>query len=113
MFSYLHYELYFHPLSKYPGPKLWAVSKIPFNWYTLRGTAAVKFCELHEKYGDVVRYAPRGVSYIAPEAWAEIQGPYPKGKQHMEMDPAIFGGKFTMTGALQMYVRAPGITKTS
>ena len=44
------------------------------------------------KISDVVRYAPRGVSYTAPEAWGEVQGPYPKGKQHMEMDPAIFGG---------------------
>ncbi len=90
------------PLSKYPGPKLWAISKIPYNWHTLRGTAALKLCELHAKYGDVVRYAPRALSYTAPEAWAEVQGPYAYGKKHMEMDPAIFGGKFTMTGALQM-----------
>jgi hypothetical protein len=99
---YTQYQLYLHPLANYPGPKLWAISKIPYNWHTLRGTAAVRFCDLHAKYGHVVRFAPNMLSYTTPEAWGEVQGPYGPGKKHMEMDMAIFGGKFTMTGALQM-----------
>jgi hypothetical protein len=56
---------------------------------------------LHEEYGEVVRYAPDALAFTAPEAWDEIYGPY-KGKKHMEMDPAIFGGAVTVTGAIQM-----------
>ena len=56
---------------------------------------------MHEKYGDIVRYSPGGLSYTQPEAWDDIYGPY-KGKKHMEMDPAVFAGGITVTGAAQM-----------
>lgn len=56
---------------------------------------------MHEKYGDIVRYSPNGLSSTSPEAWDEIYGPY-KGKKHMEMDPGVFGGGITVTGAGQM-----------
>ena len=95
------YRVYLSPLSTYPGPKLWAASKLPFNWHTIRGTSAIKFKDLHERYGPVVRYAPNALVYIHPESWEEIYGPY-KGKKHMEMDPKLFGGNVTVTGALQM-----------
>lgn len=56
---------------------------------------------MHQKYGAVVRYAPNALSYCSPEAWNEIYGPY-NGKKHMEMDPKIFGGNVTVSGALQI-----------
>jgi hypothetical protein len=95
------YNLDLSPLAGYPGPKLWAATKISFNLHTLRGTSAVAFRRLHEEYGEVVRYAPDALAFNAPEAWDEIYGPY-KGKKHMETDPAIFGGGVTVTGAIQM-----------
>lgn len=85
------YNLYYHPLAKFPGPKLWAISRVPYNWHTLRGTAAYKFRHLHDKYGDVVRYSPNALSYTSPRAWDEVYGPY-KGKRHMDMDREIFAG---------------------
>jgi hypothetical protein len=47
------YRLYFHPISKYPGPKIWAATAIPSTYYTLRGTKAYKMSELHNCYGPV------------------------------------------------------------
>jgi hypothetical protein len=95
------YNIYLSPLARFPGPKLWAASKLPYNWHTIQGTAAHHFIKLHEQYGEVVRYAPNALSYISPDSWDEIYGPY-KGKKHMEMDQNIFGGNVTVTGAIQM-----------
>jgi hypothetical protein len=95
------YNLFFHPLADIPGPKLWAVSRLPYNWHTLRGTGAVNFHHWHKKYGQVLWYCPNGIAYTSPEAWDEIYDPY-KDKKHMEMDPVIFGGGITLPGALQM-----------
>jgi hypothetical protein len=47
------YRLFFHPLAKYPGPKLAAIS----NWYEFyydviqHGSFTVHIQELHKKYG--------------------------------------------------------------
>ncbi|KUJ19989.1 cytochrome P450 [Mollisia scopiformis] len=77
---YVIYNLYFHPLADVPGPKLWAISRIPYNIHTLRGTAAVNFLELHKKYGQTVRYCPNGIVYSNYGAWDEIYGPYKHGQ---------------------------------
>jgi hypothetical protein len=51
------YRLYFHPIFKYPGPKLWAVTALPSTYYTLRGTKAYRVAELHNRYGPVRQFS--------------------------------------------------------
>ena len=48
------YRLYFHPLAKFPGPKLAALTKYYEMYYevALRGQFTFHFKELHEKYGS-------------------------------------------------------------
>jgi hypothetical protein len=55
------YNLYFHPLAKFPGPKLAAVSDLYYAIYWPAGRWPFQLEELHKKYGDVVRYAPNDV----------------------------------------------------
>ncbi|KAL1969566.1 hypothetical protein VTN77DRAFT_9004 [Rasamsonia byssochlamydoides] len=78
------YNIYLHPLRKYPGPKLYAASPVPSLWHFTHGRLIYKIKELHEKYGDVVRIAPDELVYIGREAQKDIYafgggtGPFPK-----------------------------------
>ena len=68
------YTLFFHPLSKYPGPKLWAISVIPYIRSYVSGQGHRNFHELHQQYGPIVRVAPDELSFSSAEAWGEIMG---------------------------------------
>lgn len=69
------YNVYFHPLSKYPGPKLYAASRIPYALDLSHGTINQSISEAHKKYGDVVRIAPNELSFISGDtAWNDIYG---------------------------------------
>ena len=57
------YDVYFGPLSKFPGPKLDAVSIIPAIKSTMYGDDATDHVALHKKYGPVVRTGPHMLSY--------------------------------------------------
>ncbi|KAI0119131.1 cytochrome P450 [Daldinia grandis] len=77
------YNIYFHPLSKYPGPLV--ASATPW-WLALRygrGITHTTLLELHNKYGPVVRTSPNELSYIDPPQWKEIYGHKPPG--HLEL----------------------------
>lgn len=57
------YSLFFHPLAKFPGPKLAAVSHV---WYAIAvfgGNPHKAITELHRRYGPVVRIAPNELSF--------------------------------------------------
>ncbi|KAH8758134.1 isotrichodermin C-15 hydroxylase [Hyaloscypha finlandica] len=66
------YRLHFHPISKYPGPKLWAATALPSTYYTIVGAKASKMSELHNKYGPIVRVGPYELSYISEVAERDI-----------------------------------------
>jgi hypothetical protein len=55
------YRLYFHPLSKFPGPKLAAVSYLPEVYYdVLKGGMYIWEIErMHDKYGTCSNYLHR------------------------------------------------------
>jgi hypothetical protein len=51
-FSISIYNVYFHPLSHIPGPKLYAASYIPQTWSAIKGKKPFMIHRLHDKYGD-------------------------------------------------------------
>lgn len=50
------YRLYFHPLAKFPGPRLAIVTYWYEFYYDIvrRGQYTYKLRELHEKYGSLI-----------------------------------------------------------
>ncbi|KAL4749788.1 hypothetical protein BDW72DRAFT_213855 [Aspergillus terricola var. indicus] len=69
------YLYWFHPLSKYPGPPLAAVSEL---WYASAWTGGLwnrKIQDVHRRYGDIVRIAPNELSFATAQAFRDIYGP--------------------------------------
>ncbi|OAA59705.1 Cytochrome P450 [Niveomyces insectorum RCEF 264] len=68
------YVVFFHPLAKVPGPKLYSFTTIPYYYYLAIGEWPRKLRKLHEQYGPVVRYTSGDVSFTTPDAWKKIYG---------------------------------------
>ncbi|KAJ5679818.1 hypothetical protein N7462_008062 [Penicillium macrosclerotiorum] len=68
------YNVYFHPLSRFPGPISHAISRIPYFCRAIRGTLPFDMLELHESYGDIVRIAPNELAFSHPDAWKDLFG---------------------------------------
>lgn len=66
------YNVYFHPLSKFPGPILATATSIPFAYRVFNGCGVDWLQYLHERYGKVVRVRPNELSYANPAAWHDI-----------------------------------------
>ncbi|GAW20844.1 hypothetical protein ANO14919_103560 [Xylariales sp. No.14919] len=66
------YSAYFHPLAKFPGPRLASFSRLPFAITAIRGKTYKWLDELHAQYGPVVRIAPGELTTISPGAWKDI-----------------------------------------
>ncbi|KAF9702012.1 hypothetical protein EKO04_001058 [Ascochyta lentis] len=68
------YNVYFHPLSKYPGPKLWAAFDVARTIGRMGGYIDFQIAEQHREHGEVVRIGVNELSFISPSAWKDIYG---------------------------------------
>ncbi|KAJ5242924.1 uncharacterized protein N7469_001251 [Penicillium citrinum] len=68
----IFYNVYLHPLAKFPGPTLYAASPFPVAFAQLNGTYHLFTHKAHEQYGNVVRISPNELSFISPAAWNDI-----------------------------------------
>lgn len=82
------YNVFFGPLSKFPGPKLRAFSILPSLWTIWKGSDAPDLLALHAQYGPVVRTGPTHVSYANGAAgFKEIYG---FGKKGLYKNPQFY-----------------------
>ncbi|KAI1830212.1 hypothetical protein DTO006G1_8639 [Penicillium roqueforti] len=73
------YNVYFHPLSRFPGPLEHKISRLPYVYRSIRGTLPFDMLEMHQQYGNIVRIAPDELAFSHPDAWQDIMGHH-KGK---------------------------------
>ncbi|KAI9926006.1 hypothetical protein ASPWEDRAFT_107650 [Aspergillus wentii DTO 134E9] len=80
------YRLYFHPLSKFPGPKLTAITHLYEFYHDIirNGMFIWEIEKMHEKYGPIVRINPREIHINDPSYYDEI---YASSSRIREKDP--------------------------
>ncbi|KAI9150878.1 Isotrichodermin C-15 hydroxylase [Paramyrothecium foliicola] len=84
------YNLYFHPLSNIPGPRLWSISPLPFALAEASGFGHNRILQLHKKYGGIVRVEPNSVSVTDPTAWKDVYGHRKAGTLENSKHPDFF-----------------------
>ena len=95
------YNLFFHPLRRFPGPKIAACSYFPTIRSMITGQIHLWHAELHTRYGPVVRTGPDSLSYAHAACWKDIHGLRKDAK--LVKDPAFYvaqpNGVFSMLSA--------------
>jgi cytochrome P450 len=83
------YNLFYHPLHKFPGPRLWAISNIPYTRVFLSGKGHYKMRQLHQKYGPIVRIGPNDLSVNHPDGMKDLRGHRKTGTGENSKDPSL------------------------
>ncbi|KAL7929735.1 cytochrome P450 [Trichoderma chlorosporum] len=84
------YNVYFHPLSKFPGPKLAAIFRFPYSRLLISGKGHRMILDLHIKYGPIVRVAPDLLSFSQPDAVNDIRGHRTAGQPEHKKEPSLY-----------------------
>ncbi|KAJ3497466.1 hypothetical protein NLG97_g1880 [Lecanicillium saksenae] len=85
------YNIFYHPLSKYPAPLVNRASVLPKVYHLLRGSLPSYIAGLHSQYGRVVRITPSELSFTDPQAWNEIYGrKLSEGRYEIPHDDAFY-----------------------
>lgn len=115
------YNLYFHPLSHFPGPNLAACSRLWLAHRELvRGESLGDLrAELHREYGEIVRLAPNELHFSNPAAYNDIYNHRNKwDKDHLlyrafDMDTSTVGFIHYSDAKQRRDVLAPFFSRTS
>ncbi|KAF7563220.1 hypothetical protein G7046_g917 [Stylonectria norvegica] len=92
------YNLFFHPLAKYPGPLLARISPVYSIWGLFRGRWPFDVHQLHLKYGPIVRTMPNELTFTDPSAWKDIYG-HRQGHPQFHKDPIHVGSVQDIPGS--------------
>ncbi|KAI8938499.1 hypothetical protein NX059_004389 [Plenodomus lindquistii] len=96
------YRLYLHPLAKFPGPKLAAIS----SWYeayyeiVLTGQYSRQISKLHDQYGPIIRVTPDELHIRDPRFFDQVYG------KNQLLDKEGWDKRFGCAGGLLTTVKA-------
>ncbi|RDA83024.1 hypothetical protein CP532_0091 [Ophiocordyceps camponoti-leonardi (nom. inval.)] len=69
------YLIWFHPLSRFPGPAYMCLTPFPFLYKShVKGTWVRDVVKLHRRYGPAVRIGPGIISLDGTIGWPEVYG---------------------------------------
>lgn len=93
------YQLCISPLKVFPGPKLYAISHIPFYRARVEGRVHIVLQQLHAEYGPFVRVRPNEVSSISGKTWQEVYAHQPGRAEFVKADTGnrLNGGEGLLT----------------
>ncbi|KAK8133242.1 hypothetical protein PG999_001415 [Apiospora kogelbergensis] len=94
------YNVFTHPLRRFPGPLLSRCTRAYYSYYRATGQLELKTKELHDKYGSTVRIAPDELSFNGGTAWEDIYGHKSK-KRHeirLQKEPFFYLGAVAPNG---------------
>ncbi|PVH97979.1 putative cytochrome P450 [Periconia macrospinosa] len=81
LIAYVHatliYNLWFHPLAKFPGPWLARSTLLWRMFFSMRGRFHRVIEQQHQKYGPVFRVSPNELSFGSVGSWKAIYAPPP------------------------------------
>lgn len=80
------YNIYFHPLRSFPGPRLNAASVFPKIYQLQKGRLPYYITDLHAQYGRVVRVAPDELAFTDPRAGKDIYARKGGGRYEIPQD---------------------------
>lgn len=90
LLSHVCYNVFFHPLRKFPGPLWMGASRISYCYRLVTGRLPFDILELHRRYGEVVRIAPNELVFANAQAWKDIMGHRGPGEPEMEKAPQMY-----------------------
>ncbi|KAF1833619.1 cytochrome P450 [Decorospora gaudefroyi] len=102
LFGLAFYRLYLHPLSKFPGPRIAALT----SWYeayyeiALKGQYSRKISELHDSYGPVIRVTPSELHIRDPRFYEQVYA------KNLHLDKEGWDKRFGCAGGLLPTVNA-------
>ncbi|KAF4534596.1 Cytochrome p450 protein [Lasiodiplodia theobromae] len=88
--AHMVYNMFFHPLAKFPGPRLAAATSFVYWYHWLNGNTLHYFESTHHDYGEVVRIAPDRLIFINPQAWKDVYGHKSAKHKTNPKDPAFY-----------------------
>ncbi|KAF5310744.1 hypothetical protein D9619_007782 [Psilocybe cf. subviscida] len=86
----------YHPLAKYPGPKIMKITKLWGAYIAYKGQSHVYLKAMHDQYGPTIRIGPNEISTTEKALLPQIFG-----NQGMPKGPMWTGRKFAQTKAQQ------------
>ncbi|CAG9988813.1 unnamed protein product [Clonostachys byssicola] len=98
------YNVFLHPLRKFPGPLFMRATRLPLAYKVITGTLPFEMLDLHNQYGDVVRVAPNELAFLDEKAWKDIMGHRTQGRPEF-IKPRFF---YNPTNAASNIINAVG-----
>ncbi|KAK8219590.1 cytochrome P450 [Phyllosticta paracitricarpa] len=116
---YLVYLAFLHPLARYPGPRVAALTNLWKAYHVARGDYEHAVLELHRKHGRIVRLGPNHVDissgdavkdvFLAGKSW--VKSPFYNG--FTALRPNIFGTTDEVVHSARKRALTPGFSMQS